>query len=191
MRGFYHPASGNPMEMETSASRQSERSRRADDRTDDQPDGRDETRAQRMDRLFGDLLQELRVMQTGAQLTSGFLLTLPFQSRFAELDRLQEATYLVLVGLSLLTTVLVMSAVAVHQGLTGRHVKDRVVVAARRLIAAVLVTLALLVLGIAFFVADVVEGTGFAVAVAALSAVVVVVLLVVLPRWLLARSRQR
>ena len=164
---------------------------RVDDRIDDRIDGRSETGAERMDRLFDDQLQELRVMQTGAQLTSGFLLTLPFQSRFGSLDGVQEATYLVLVGLSLLTTVLVMSAVAVHQRLTGRHIKDRVVVAARRLISAVLVTLGLLVIGIGFFVTDVVVGTGAAVGAALVSAVALVVLLVVLPRLLLARSGQR
>ena len=57
-------------------------------------DGRNETDAEQVDRKFGDLLQELRVMQTGAQLTAGFLLTLPFQDKFSELDRFQEGLYL-------------------------------------------------------------------------------------------------
>ena len=39
---------------------------------------RDETSAERMDRNWSELLQELRVTQTGVQLLSGFLLTLPF-----------------------------------------------------------------------------------------------------------------
>jgi len=152
--------------------------------------GRDETGAERMDRLFADLLQELRVMQTGAQLTSGFLLTLPFQSRFTTLDGSERAAYLVLVGLALLTTALVMSAVAVHQRLSGRHVKDRVVQAGRRLIACVLVTLALLVVGIGFFVTEMVVSTGAAIVVAVVSAVVLAALLVVLPRWLLTHTTQ-
>jgi len=41
---------------------------------------------QRLDRNCGDLLQELRVVQTGVQLLTGFLLTLPFQARFADLS---------------------------------------------------------------------------------------------------------
>ena len=57
----------------------------ADDGRDD--DGRDETEAERADRKWDDMLQELRVMQTGAQLTAGFLLTLPFQQRFEDLTR--------------------------------------------------------------------------------------------------------
>ena len=40
---------------------------------------RNETDEEQADRKFADILQELRVMQTGVQLTAGFLLTLPFQ----------------------------------------------------------------------------------------------------------------
>ena len=54
--------------------------------------GRTRTRTrpptERADRKWDDMLQELRVMQTGAQLTAGFLLTLPFQQKFADLDRI-------------------------------------------------------------------------------------------------------
>ncbi len=45
-------------------------------------DDRDETEAQRLDRNWSSLLQELRVAQTGVQLLTGFLLILPFQPRF-------------------------------------------------------------------------------------------------------------
>lgn len=75
--------------------------------------GRDETQEERLDRMWNDLLQELRVMQTGAQLTAGFLLTLPFQQRFASLDGPQRALYLALVLLPALTTALVLTPVDV------------------------------------------------------------------------------
>ena len=45
---------------------------------------RNETAAERMDRNWNELLQELRVTQTGVQILSGFLLTLPFQQRFSD-----------------------------------------------------------------------------------------------------------
>ena len=54
------------------------------DEVDDR--ARRDARPSAQDRKWDDLLQELRVMQTGAQLTAGFLLTLPFQPRFADLD---------------------------------------------------------------------------------------------------------
>ena len=49
---------------------------------DSTDDGRDESAADRLDRNWNELLQELRVMQTGVQILSGFLLTVPFQQRF-------------------------------------------------------------------------------------------------------------
>ena len=65
-------------------------------------DGRNETDEERLDRKWNDLLQELRVMQTGAQLTAGFLLTLPFQSSFQDLDDFSRRLYLGLVLLAAL-----------------------------------------------------------------------------------------
>lgn len=147
--------------------------------------GRDETREEQMDRLFGDVLQELRVLQTGAQLTAGFLLTLPFQQRFTTLDTFGQALYLVLISLALLTTALIMSAIAVHQRLTGRHVKDRVVAAGRRLLTCVLLTLGLLIVGICVLLFQMVIGLSAGLAAGACAVVVLALVLWVFPRVLL------
>ena len=64
------------------------------------PDGRGESVDQRADRNWTDLLQELRVCQTGTQIIGGFLLTLPFQARFASLTHAQVRIYLSLVALT-------------------------------------------------------------------------------------------
>jgi len=147
-------------------------------------DGRNETAAEKMDRLWNDILQELRVMQTGAQLFAGFLLTLPFQSTFKDLDRFGKGLYLTLVGLAVVTTALVMTAIATHQRLTGRHVKDRVVAVGRNVIRGVVLLLALILVGITVFVFDVVIDRTAGLAAGAVAAVVLTVLLVVLPEWL-------
>ena len=42
---------------------------------------RNETAFEKLDRNWGDLLQELRVMQTGTQIVTAFLIILPFISR--------------------------------------------------------------------------------------------------------------
>ena len=42
-------------------------------------DARHETATERLDRNWADLLQELRVVQTGVQLLTGLLLTVPFK----------------------------------------------------------------------------------------------------------------
>ena len=51
----------------------------------DPSDGRNETLDERMDRNWNEMLQELRVTQTGTQILTGFLLAIAFQNRFAEL----------------------------------------------------------------------------------------------------------
>jgi len=119
---------------------------------------REETEKERLHRKWNDLLQELRVMQTGAQLTAGFLLTLPFTERFEDLSDFQVRLYLTLVLLAAVTTALVVSAVAVHRRLSGENVKERVVVAGHRLTIGVLTTICLLITGMVMLIFDVVIG---------------------------------
>ena len=59
------------------------------------PTERNETPAERLDRNWSELLQELRVTQTGIQILTGFLLILPFQARFLDLDPALVAVFLV------------------------------------------------------------------------------------------------
>ena len=84
-------------------------------------DDRDETEAQRLDRNWSSLLQELRVAQTGVQLLTGFLLILPFQPRFAELDTVMRIVYLVTISCSIAATVLLVAPVTMHRLLFRRH----------------------------------------------------------------------
>ena len=49
-----------------------------------------ESEHERVNRNWNELLQELRVTQTGVQILTAFLLTLPFQQRFTELSDLQR-----------------------------------------------------------------------------------------------------
>jgi hypothetical protein len=151
----------------------------------DGPEGdRRETAEERLDRKFADLLQELRVMQTGAQLTAGFLLTLPFQDSFADLDDVQLTLYLVLVALAAATTGLVLAPVAVHRRLTGDHVKERVIASAHRLVQAALATIGLLVVGMVVFIVDVATDRPAALVAGAATLVGMLTLLVVVPQRL-------
>jgi hypothetical protein len=54
-------------------------------------DERDETPLEKLDRQWNELLQELRVSQTGVQLLTAFLLSLPFQSRFQSITHPKRA----------------------------------------------------------------------------------------------------
>ena len=145
------------------------------------PDDRNETETEKLDRKWNDLLQELRVMQTGAQLTAGFLLTLPFQQKFATLDDFQRTLYLLLVAVAALTTATVMAPVAVHRRLSGEHVKERVVVTAHRLVHLVLLGVSTLIAGMALLIFDVVVDRWVAAAVAGALLVYLVTVLVLLP----------
>jgi Family of unknown function (DUF6328) len=144
-------------------------------------DGRNETEEERLDRKWNDLLQELRVMQTGAQLTAGFLLTLPFQSTFQDLDDFATGLYLTLVVLAALTTALVLAPVAIHRRLSGRHIKERLVDTAHRLVYGVLTCLTFLVSGMVMLIFDVVVDRTYAVVASGSIFLVLVLLLAVLP----------
>jgi hypothetical protein len=148
---------------------------------------RDESEAERDDRKWNDMLQELRVMQTSAQLTAGFLLTLPFQQRFADLTTNQQRFYLALVALATLVTALVLTPVAIHRRLSGEQVKHRVVQAGHITMRLAMVTLALLVAGIVTFIYDVVVDNSAAYTVGALVLVLLAGLLIGLPRILVRR----
>ena len=146
---------------------------------------RDESEAEREDRKYDDLLQELRVIQTSAQLTAGFLLTLPFQQRFSELSTGQERYYLVLVVLAALVTAVVLSPVAIHRQLSGRRVKGRLVQAAHVFVSIAIGLLALLASGIVVLIFDVLTDLGTALVVGGALLVVLAGLMLVLPRLLL------
>jgi hypothetical protein len=91
---------------------------------------RHETIAERLDRNWSILLQELRVTQTGVQLLTGFLLTLPFQQRFTVLSETMRVVYLVTVACSLASTMLLVAPVGMHRVLFRRHRLDILVATA-------------------------------------------------------------
>lgn len=84
-------------------------------------DDRNETEAQRLDRNWSSLLQELRVAQTGVQLLTGFLLILPFSDRFSDLDDVMRTVYLVTVACSIGATILLIAPVSMHRVLFRKH----------------------------------------------------------------------
>jgi hypothetical protein len=122
-------------------------------------DARSETETERLDRNWASLLQELRVAQTGVQLLTGFLLTLPFQQRFDVLDDDMRVVYLVTVGCSIAATVLHIAPVGMHRLLFRRHRLAVLVSAAHRCAYAGLVLLGLALVGVTVVIFDAVSGT--------------------------------
>ena len=152
-----------------------------DDPRDDLRDGRPESAAQRADRNWIDVLQELRVLQTGTQILTGFLLALAFQPAFADLSGPQRTGYLILVALSALTAILALAPVALHRAVFHRGVKPVVVRFGHRALIAALIAVAVLLTGVVAFVFDVVVGDRAAVIAVVVLAAVILVLWVVGP----------
>jgi hypothetical protein len=123
-------------------------------------DERGETEIERLDRNWNNLLQELRVVQTGVQLLTGFLLTLPFQQRFDVLSQQMRIVYLVTVGCSVGATVLLIAPVGIHRLLFRRHRLQVLVSAAHRCAYAGLALLGLALTGVTVIVFAAVAGRG-------------------------------
>lgn len=148
---------------------------------------RGETPTERLDRNWTSLLQELRVMQTGIQLLTGFLLTLPFQARFAQISDRDVAIYLVTTTASVAATVLVVAPVAMHRILFRRHAVAILVRWANRMTIAGLALLGVAVTGVITLIVDVVVDQGTGLIVGIVVAVVAVALWIALPLTLRGR----
>jgi hypothetical protein len=125
---------------------------------DDLADGRDETPSERYDRNWIEVLQELRVLQTGTQILTGFLLALAFQPSFADLSDGQRIFYLILVVLSALSSITALAPVSLHRVLFQRRAKASVVAYGHAALLTSLATVSLLLVGVVAFVFDVVVG---------------------------------
>ncbi|MFJ3788444.1 DUF6328 family protein [Kitasatospora sp. NPDC090091] len=105
--------------------------------------GRRESAEERADRRWGDLLQEVRVAQTGSQVLFGFLLSVVFMPRFTQLSAFDRGLYVSTVVLGALATGALTAPVAYHRIFAGHLLKPQLVDSAARLVAIGLVLLAL------------------------------------------------
>lgn len=146
-----------------------------------------ERRHEQITRNWNEMLQELRVMQTGVQILTGFLLTVPFTDRFHDLDDRQRTIYLGLIAGSVLTTCLIVAPVSFHRVLFRQRQRPWLVAAGHACARAGLIGFGLVSATVVLFVFDIVAGG----AVAAVAAIAVLALFAGL--WvgvpLLARRR--
>jgi len=148
---------------------------------------RNETEAQRLDRNYGELLQELRVAQTGVQILFAFLLSIAFAQRFAAISEFQRDVYIATLVCAAVAAALFIAPVAVHRVFFGLHRKDELVRFTGRLAVSGLAFLALAMLGALLLIVDVVLGAVAAAVMTSAVAVLFALLWYVLPmRW---RSR--
>ncbi|WP_237686073.1 DUF6328 family protein [Arthrobacter jiangjiafuii] len=152
---------------------------------------RRETALEKTDRNWNDLLQELRVLQTGIQILTGFLLTLPFQPRFQELTPVQVLVYLSLVLMSVLITALLMATVVMHRTFFQQRIKSELVRSSDVLLRITIVLVGLILVGTLGLIFDLVLGSGVGLIAAGTFTIVLVLLWAVLPRHIRTRALRR
>ncbi|MFD7099287.1 DUF6328 family protein [Streptomyces xanthophaeus] len=96
-------------------------------------DGRAESEAERADRQWQELIQEIRVAQTGVQILFGFLLTVVFTPLFHELEQTDKNIYITTVVLGALAAGALIGPVSFHRIVSGRQIKHQAVTWASRL----------------------------------------------------------
>ena len=143
------------------------------------PPAHHDARQEQLDRNWNEILQELRVTQTGTQILTGFLLTLAFQPRFKELDVFQVDVYLTLVIVACLTTALALAPVSLHRILFRQGAKTQIVHIGNMTVKATLFGVAALITGVTLLIFDVVIGRSAGLIAAG------VVLAVLLLAWLI------
>ncbi|MGW7412413.1 DUF6328 family protein [Streptomyces sp. NPDC054863] len=95
--------------------------------------GRDESPDERADRQWAELVQEIRVAQTGVQILFGFLLTVVFTPHFQDLGQTDKNIYIATVVLGSLATGALIAPVPFHRIVSGRRIKPQAVSWASRL----------------------------------------------------------
>jgi MFS family permease len=148
-------------------------------------DGRSETDLERCDRNLVELLQEVRVVQTGVQVLFAFLLTAPLAPRVPDLTGFQRAAYFATLLLTGAAAVLLIAPTAYHRILFRLGDKEHLVMVANRFTLAGLVCVALSMVGALLLVTDLLFQGPFVAVTAGVAA------LACLQLWCLAPLRRR
>src|SRR3954449_5881564 len=132
---------------------------------------RDETDTERLDRNLIELLQEVRVVQTGVQVLFAFLLTVPFSSRFDAITDFQKGAYFAALVGTAAASVFLIAPTSVHRILFRRGQKEYMVELSNRLAIGGLLSLAVAMIAAMLLVSDVMFGGAAAVAIGVVTAV--------------------
>jgi hypothetical protein len=155
------------------------------------PEGRPETYLEGLDRNFVELLQELRVAQTGVQILFGFLLTMPFSNRFGQATTLQLVIYTITVLACALAVAFLVAPVSYHRRVFRQGRKAELVRWSNTLAWGGLAALLVAMAGAIFLVLDVIAGPAVAGPLTAALVVVYILLWYVLPRRIPDETEER
>jgi hypothetical protein len=141
-----------------------------------------ETAREREELTLAELQRELRAIQTGVQILFAFLLGLAFTGRFRNLDGFEVGTYVSTLLLTVLTTALIATPLALHRRMGHGGSSPRIIPIAAYLAETGMGMLALALCGAVLLVTDVVLGLAPALWITGATASVFVVLWFLLPR---------
>ena len=145
------------------------------------PQLRDETDHERLDRNLIELLQEVRVVQTGVQVLFAFLLTVPFSSRFDAITGFQRGAYFAALVGAAAASVLLIAPTALHRVLFRMGQKAYMVEVSNRLALGGLVATAVAMIAVMLLVSDVMFGTGAALGITVVTAAAFIAVWAALP----------
>jgi hypothetical protein len=128
------------------------------ERAEEDEKERDETAPERLDRNTIELLNELRIAGTGIQVMFAFLLILPFNAGWKQVDSFQRTVYFITLLVVALAAFLLM-APPIHHRLLFRHGEKRFLIRVGNYMAiSGMACLGLGFIGILVLVSDVVVG---------------------------------
>jgi hypothetical protein len=132
---------------------------------------RSEDDQERLNRQMMELLNELRVAMPGVQILFGFLLTVPFQQRFSQVNDFQQTIYFVTLIAAAVAAAFFIAPSAYHRVMFQQQDKPNIIHIGTGQMIVGLVALALAMNGAVLLVTDVLfEAPTVAVTVAALGA---------------------
>jgi MFS family permease len=157
------------------------------------PSGREETEDERLDRNLAELLQEVRVAQTGVQVLFAFLLVLPFTNRFAEVTSAEKGVFIATLALAAVSTLFLIAPSAHHRVLFRLQDKRHVVLIANDLALAGTAALALAMTGSMLLITSFLFGTAAGISAGAVTALAFAAVWYAMPfqrrRYLLRQGR--
>ena len=119
----------------------------------EEPD-RTEEEQERLNRQMTELLNELRVAMPGVQVLFGFLLAVPFQQRFEDVNPFQRDVYFVTLLAAMAATAFLIAPSAYHRIAFGQHEKPNIIVVGTIQFVCGLVALAIAMNGAVLLVTD-------------------------------------
>ncbi len=125
---------------------------------EERPSGRDESESERLDRNLGELLQELRVALPGVQVLFAFLLAVPFQQNFTEINGFEKDVYFFTLLCTAASAILLIAPSSYHRMTFRLQQKRELIQLANRFTIAGLTFLALAMTGAIVLVTDVLFG---------------------------------